>query len=818
MCLNPDITARFSYAFDDFQTSSAIAIEKGNHVLVTSHTGSGKSTVAEYAIAKAFLDNKRVFYTSPIKTLSNQKFSEFKKKFGETHIGIQTGDVKVNPDGQCLIMTTEILRNMLFRSDSPLDDLAFVVFDEVHYINDQDRGQVWEECIVKLPPHVQMVMLSATMANPEEFAGWIRSIKPDRDVEIYSTLKRPVPLYFSMFVPNPSTFDENSPWQEAITEGHLMPILDGDRGSFQTANYTSMVRRYEHFIAHRFDESKHGLSKQQQQQEPRKKQDFNMLSLLNKFLNFMHINQQVPAILFTLSRKKCDMYAERVEVNMVNHEERREIENIFEFYIRRLPSHEHYEQVTNMKRWLMKGVAVHHSGLIPILKEIVEIIFSKGLIKVLFATETFAIGINMPTKTVVFLDVTKNNGTITRPLMVEEFKQMAGRAGRRGLDTLGHVIYFPITHPLIAHDMQNMMQGPIHKITSKFQATTHYVLRGICSRHSDSMSSIFDITHNTLMHTEYMQHQKGYMQQLEEAKAEKQALEDKLDSLDPSKQMRNVYEMVRQLQAKMHLAPPKNKKNLQRQIEDCTAGLSKQEQRCFDQIALCNHRMDDLCRDIAMYEADIERAPSLLHEDIDKCVAMLTKYGYLTNVDVSKDLQVTNVTPKGIFANELSQCHEITLTEIMFHPSMEQYRQDPHSLACVLSIFLDDREDTEDQSLHDLLGSSLGSFVQQKIQYAEDIQEELVQNGIPCGFAISTKFTGPVRDWCEGIHFEQICKDYQIFEGNMIRALQRLSNLLDEMKKGYEAVQKLEWAQSVEHVKELITRDILVTDSIYLTY
>lgn len=814
MTLNPEIISRFSYELDEFQTNSAIAIEQGHHVLVTSHTGSGKSTVAEYAIAKAFLENKRVFYTSPIKTLSNQKYAEFKKKFGDGNIGIQTGDVKLNPDARCLIMTTEILRNMLFRGDTPLDDLAYVVFDEVHYINDHDRGQVWEESILTMPSHVIMVMLSATMANPEDFARWIHSIKPEREVRIYSTLKRPVPLYFSMMVPNPSTFDENLPWNDAIKEGHMQPILDGERGTFQVAHYNAMVKRYQHFVSHVFDESKHQLAKQALQQLQRKKLDFDMLSMLNKFLNFLHINQQVPAILFTLSRKKCDMYAQRVEVNMINHEERREIENIFDFHIRKLPNHEQYQQVINTKQWLMKGVAVHHSGLLPILKEIVEIIFSKGLIKVLFATETFAIGINMPTKTVVFLDVTKNNGTLVRPLYVEEFKQMAGRAGRRGLDTLGHVIYFPVADPLSSQDMQNMMQGAIHKISSKFAASTHYVLRGICARTSHDKPSIYDITTNTLMHAEYLSHEKGYVLQLDQKQESMSALQERIQCADPMSKYRDIVTKIEELQHKMTTAAAKSKKQLQRDIDDIKDSLSKSEQRTLEQVMSVAKQMHELRHDISRLEKDIELAPLALKQDIEQCVAFLESYKYM----VPPCEVAEHVTPRGVFANEISQCHEVMLTEVLMHPSLQAYKDDPGSLAVILSMFLDDKEDTEDVSLFDLVGRSLGTYLYEVIERCEKVQRDLEKYGIANVYDISTRYVGPVQDWCHGAHFEEICKTYQLFEGNVIRSFQRLVNLLDELHKGYEAIQQYEWVQAIDKVKEMVVRDILVTDSIYLTY
>ena len=813
--MNPDIVGRFKYPFDTFQTASAEAIERGDNVLVTSHTGSGKSTVAEYAIIKAFLENKRVIYTSPIKTLSNQKFSEFKKKFSEfgaQNIGIQTGDVKLNPDAQCMIMTTEILRNMLFHGID-MENLGYVIFDEVHYINDKDRGQVWEECIVKMPDHVVMVMLSATMANPEDFAHWIKTIKPAKDVIISSTLKRPVPLRFSMFVPNPSSFDENSPWDEAVREGHMTLLMDGDNGTFQSQAYQTMVRRYNNFIQHIFDENLKAPKHQS------KKQPYDMMSLMNRFLNFLHINMQVPAILFTLSRKKCDKFADRVEVCMVNHEERREIENIFDFYIRKLPNHDQYKQVIQMKQWLIKGVAVHHSGLLPILKEIIEIIFSKGLIKVLFATETFAIGINMPTKTVVFLDVTKHNGTEVRPLLVEEYKQMAGRAGRRGLDKIGHVIYYPIVEPVTMSHMQNMMQGSVKKINSKFATSTQYVLRGLNARTTLHDPSILDVTKNTMMFGEHMSYRNGCQLQCEQLRHKLSIVDEKLNQVDSNHGLRDIYKSVCELKNKANHTK-KNQKQLLRQADDIIENLSKLEKRNYETVVKYLAEKEDIQKDLEGFYQDIRDFPNLLQDEVKICVSYLTQKGYIKTDETSLDaLYHDHLTVKGIFANEVNQCDETILTETLLQGLFDQDKYDPQALAVMLACFIDDNDRYEDNS--EALANIDNDVVKRVlhlVQVCEDLHHEKSKYNIQSIFNINTKYAGAVHDWCDGVHFETICQTYDIFEGNLVRALTKLVNLLDELRKGFEIIQEFDWVTHIDECKKGLQRDVLVTDSIYLTY
>lgn len=816
--MSADILSRFPYALDAFQKEAVEALERGDHVLVTAHTGSGKSLCGEYAIVKAFLENKRVIYTSPIKTLSNQKFSEFKKKFGdlagEAGIGIQTGDVKLHPDAQCVIMTTEILRNMLFRGDD-VANLGYVVFDEVHYLNDKDRGHVWEECILKLPPHVGMIMLSATMANPDDFAAWIRAIKPGRDVVICSNEKRPVPLRFFMAVPNPSTFDENSPWTEAVADGHIACLQDQEGGSFRGDVYAGMVRRWKAFEKHVFDE---GVNIKKA--AVAKRVAFDMLSQLNPFLNFLHINQLVPAILFTLSRKRCDQLADRVQVNMISHEERRDIENIFDFHIRRMERHEQYAQVTQMKAWLMKGVAVHHSGLFPILKEMVEILFAKGLIKVLFATETFAIGINMPTKTVVFLDVMKFHETGSRPLLVEEFKQMAGRAGRRGLDPVGHVIYFPVKEPLLGHDMERMMTGRIQAISSKFAITPGYVLRSLAGRHGLDAPHVGEVTQHTLFQKELLSTGKGCQMEADALRAKKEVLQVRIRDIDPQGKMWEKVQQMKIWEEEKKKASTKARKVLERNMEELEGDLSKAEQRVFQQLRVLGGDLEVLEQDIARLMYDAQGATLILQEELQRCVAILQDHGYVAREVPMEALTRSHLTAKALFSIEISQCHELCLGELVFRGTLSMIRDDPLRLASALGLFLDEVEKEGDDTLapEELIGKDMVRVLHDVVDQSEAFTEKICKAGLSMICPTSMRFVAPVWEWCHGEHFQTLCEAYDLFEGNLMRTLQKLLNLLEEMKKGFDVVGDMDWVLAVERAHELVKKDLMLTDSIYLTY
>ena len=378
-----EIAYKFPYELDNFQKQGIYGIHNNENVLITAHTGSGKTVLAIYAIAHALKHNKKVIYTSPTKSLSNQKFSEFKEKFES--VGILTGDIKMNPDAQCIIMTTEILRNMLYKENNTenasssyslnmdINEIGAVIFDEVHYINDPDRGKVWEEVIVLLPPQIILVMLSATIDKPDEFASWIGDIK-QKPIHLIPTSHRVVPLkhYYwkgTQFINNNGK-DEIS-WT-------MIEMLSAS-GEFK--NYDIMRNKFKVYDVNK---------------------------LMDKLVDYLVDENYIPALFFKFSRKKCEELCRMVRKNLLTHEEMSSVEKIFNFQMRNYKKiYEKLPQYQSVYDQLLKGVVYHHSGLIPILKEIIEILYSKGLIKILFATETFSIGVNMPTKTVLFTDLDK---------------------------------------------------------------------------------------------------------------------------------------------------------------------------------------------------------------------------------------------------------------------------------------------------------------------------------------------------------------------------------------------------------------------------
>ena len=400
-----DLAYNFHYELDAFQKEGIYRIYKNENILITAHTGSGKTVLAIYAIAHCLKHNKKVLYTSPTKSLSNQKYAEFTEKFDS--VGIMTGDIKMNPDAQCIIMTTEILRNILYRYNNDIEnnhitslinieDVGAVIFDEVHYINDPDRGKVWEETIILLPKDMTLVMLSASIDKPEVFASWIGDIK-QKPISLIPTSHRVVPLRHYFW--NSYIFDNNG---KDELKWELVEILD-DKGHFK--NYDIMKKNYKMYDVNK---------------------------LMDKLVDFLLDQNYIPALFFKFSRKKCETICKTLRNNLLTHEEIYEVENTFNYYMKDYKkTYEILPQYQDVYTQLLKGVVYHHSGLIPILKEIIEILYSKGLVKILFATETFAIGVNMPTKTVIFTDLNKYDNKGLRQLRTDEYLQMSGRAGRR---------------------------------------------------------------------------------------------------------------------------------------------------------------------------------------------------------------------------------------------------------------------------------------------------------------------------------------------------------------------------------------------------
>ncbi|WP_022880694.1 DEAD/DEAH box helicase [Gryllotalpicola ginsengisoli] len=410
------------FDLDPFQYDACASLEEGRSVLVAAPTGAGKTAVAEFAVHLAMATpHEKVFYTAPMKALSNQKFNEFVERYGADDVGLLTGDTNVNSRARIVVMTTEVLRNMLYADSDLLADLAYVVMDEVHYLADRFRGAVWEEVIIHLPQQVRLVSLSATVSNAEEFGDWLQAVRGDTDVIVSE--ERPVPLE-----------------QHVLVRGKLVDLFEGagrDSAIKVNPELVQLARAGGRPSGSR-DRSDRG------RRRGGRGNGFGFRLDRPDVVQLLEHRRLLPAIFFVFSRAGCDQAVQQVMrsgIRLTESGEREEIRQIVEERTRTLLD----EDLAVLGYWewlegLQRGVAAHHAGLLPAFKEVVEELFQKKLVKVVFATETLALGINMPARTVVLERLEKFNGEARVPITPGEYTQLTGRAGRRGIDVEGHSV------------------------------------------------------------------------------------------------------------------------------------------------------------------------------------------------------------------------------------------------------------------------------------------------------------------------------------------------------------------------------------------
>ncbi len=405
---------------DPFQHAACAALEQGRSVLVAAPTGAGKTVVAEFGVFLAMFEpSAKIFYTAPMKALSNQKYTELVAQYGSSEVGLLTGDTNINARARIVVMTTEVLRNMLYADSDLLVDLAYVVMDEVHYLADRFRGAVWEEVIIHLPQNVRMISLSATVSNAEEFGDWLQAVRGDTDVIVSET--RPVPLD-----------------QHVLVRSKLVDLFDSS-GKAATNRVNPELMQLARAGGH--------VPHKGRQQHPRrweKRPAAEGRADRAEIVALLGTRNLLPAIFFIFSRAGCDAAVRqlvRSGLRLTDAAERDEIRQIVEERCRTLRDDD--LAVLGYWEWLdglQRGVAAHHAGLLPAFKEVVEELFQKKLLRVVFATETLALGINMPARTVVLEKLEKFNGEARVPITPGEYTQLTGRAGRRGIDTEGHAV------------------------------------------------------------------------------------------------------------------------------------------------------------------------------------------------------------------------------------------------------------------------------------------------------------------------------------------------------------------------------------------
>lgn len=425
---------------DKFQLEAIDAIEQNKSVVVSAPTGSGKTLIADYIVDRDLKKGVRVIYTAPIKALSNQKYKDFCAQYGEQNVGLITGDTVRNSDAKIVIMTTEIYRNMTITDDPMLHDVSYIVFDEIHYINDVERGYVWEESIIFTKPHIRMLCLSATIPNAEEFAAWIAAIK-EHEVVVIRHDVRPIPLHINFYDTDLGV----------TTLKKIKEVID-------IPDY-SYVR---------------GRSRERRSRTPAP----------SHFQLLREMKDQIPALYFCFSRSSCEQKAFELSKKQMF----KPVPSISAFIrdkLKEAPEEiNQLDSTRKLRTTLPLGIGFHHAGLLPIMKDIVEELFTQGKLQVLYTTETFAVGLNMPAKSVVFDSLRKFDGISFRQINSKEFFQIAGRAGRRGLDTEGFVYVMVTRRDFDANKVKTLIEADTTPITSQFRLSINTVLN-LIKKHNE---------------------------------------------------------------------------------------------------------------------------------------------------------------------------------------------------------------------------------------------------------------------------------------------------------------------------------------------
>ena len=766
---------QFPFKLDNFQEAGCYAIENQENVLICAHTGSGKTVLALYGIGWCIKNNKKAIYTSPTKSLSNQKYFEFVNNFGDTSsVGIMTGDIKINSDAQIVVMTTEILRNLLYKDKNldgmntkaliDFDDVGVIIMDEVHYINDPGRGKVWEEVLLMSRKDITLIMLSATLNKPEEFSSWIGNIK-EKPIHLIKTSHRVVPLkhyYFKDF----HYEDEDG---KKRTRFEIVEICDNNHKFSNYDVISSKFKRYE------------------------------VPSILNIVINKLIENNQLPALFFKFSRKKCEQMCRYVKCNLLNYEELYQINTTFEkVMLKYKVKYEHLNQYQDILKQIQKGVAYHHSGMLPILKEIVEILFSKGLIKVLFATETFAIGVNMPTKTVIFSELQKFDNNGLRFLRSDEYNQMAGRAGRRGLDKFGTVLLIPTFDLPKENTLKSIMSGKSPELNSKFHLNYQFVLKTIINKEFD--------TNNYLENTFYKQ-DKNKIKVLDIEK--KKIVEDKINKM---------YQTTTDMKDKFEKMDSINNK-----LNDTFYVVKKKER-----MKMMNELKE--LKDIKNYK---------LHEDVYKIYKNLKAelydidstiwnidYGMLQDMDSMKKLLLqndyidndNNVNKKGIIASCIAEVNELIVSEAVYKGYFDHLEFE--EIVALLACLFNEKNQGEDDKY--LSSMEIPDNLKYSIDKLINISEKYTDNESDLNILIGTDmniyldFVEPVYIWARGGTLKEVYTKTQVYEGNFVKLILRINNLIMNMKDIFIYMEKFDLLKKIENYEEILLRDEVSVNSIYV--
>lgn len=752
--------AGLRFDLDPFQREACASLEAGKSVLVAAPTGAGKTVVAEFAVFLAMRDpNAKVFYTAPMKALSNQKFQELVEEYGPESVGLLTGDTNVNSRARIVVMTTEVLRNMLYADSDLLADLAYVVMDEVHYLADRFRGAVWEEVIIHLPPSVRMVSLSATVSNAEEFGDWLQAVRGDTDVIVSE--ERPVPLEQHILMRSKliDLFDSsglaatNRVNPELVQMARYGGRVLSSRQMRDVGRYHSRGGRPDTYRMDRAD----------------------LVKLLGE-------HNLLPAIFFIFSRNGCDQAVRqtlRSGVKLTEQHERDEIRAIVEERCRTLLD----EDLAVLGYWewlegLERGVAAHHAGLLPAFKEVVEELFRRKLVKVVFATETLALGINMPARTVVLEKLEKFNGEARVPITPGEYTQLTGRAGRRGIDVEGHSV-IQWQDGLDPQAVASLASRRSYPLNSSFRPTYNMAVNLIDQFGRERTREILESSFAQFQADRAVVDLARKVRQQEESLAGyEKAMTCHLGDFREYSGIRRELSDLERKGSSMEHASRADRDKRQRRLTALRKRMKEHPcHRCPDreQHARWAERWWKLKRETDALASQIRSRTGAVAKVFDRVSDVLLELGYLNREDDVTTLTVHGRTLKRIYGERdllVAECLRRNIWNQLDAPSLA-------AMAC--SLVFEPRRDEGLAHERTLPRGAFRPALDKTIDIWSRLDDLERENRLPGSEPPSTSLAMAMHAWAKGTSLNTVLSEADMAAGDFVRWTKQTIDLLDQL-------------------------------------
>ena len=860
----------FPYGLSPFQKHSIEALVSGHHSLVLAHTGAGKSTPFEFAAEYFIKMGKKVIYCSPIKSLSNQKFSDFTQKYPHISVGIVTGDICVNKEASLLILTTEILCNTLFlkknikknediknnnnasllstpstnvyrvpsltgafgygslQFDMDFDnELGCVVFDEFHYLNDPDRGHVWENTVMMLPHHIQMLMLSATLDKPNKIATWIEArpcinsdITSKKEVYISSTNNREVPLtHYSFITTTQGIFKaikDKELEKEINNTINKLHLIQNEKGVFNEPIYHKIQKMLTLF------EQKQVYVKRSH--------------VINQVCKYLVENSLLPAICFVLSRKQLEVCAMEVTTILLEDDSKvgyvasREAEKI----LRKLPNFQEYLELPEYIKLislLEKGIGIHHAGMVSIFREIVEIFLTRGYIKLLFCTETFALGVNFPIKTTIFTDVKKFDGSQTRMLYAHEYTQQSGRAGRRGYDKVGTVIHLNnLFRNVELTEYRLMMHGKPQTLVSKFKISYNLLLSLIdlerpvalseakgagerfnseddCRRSSGD-NQILQFCQRSMIQEDIESELTVMKQQLDKSEAEANAIKN--GSLTHIKTPKEVVEQYLVAVEKRKTSVNKKRKELDREIQNI---VDAHKTLLNDVISVTKYNEKVL--ELEKVQKQYRNTNEYLNGSINTLLDFLKNDGFISE---------NELTPLGFIATHFREAHCLVFSRLYASNKFNNLSaiQMVAIFSCFTNVTVSDDQKTVLPDSNDTSVKKIVQEITEMYNYYQDFETNYMTNtGVD--YNIHYDLIDYVIQWCNcdsapecKFILQNLESEKTIFLGEFVKAILKINNMASEMEKIAESVGDIALLHKLKEIPVLTLKFVATNQSLYV--